>query len=383
MAPAPAPPRAGGCSLPVGTAVRLHGLKTVARLNGQAGVCVGWDEASGRVHVKLPDGEVKAFKPSNLWKVQSQSKVESAQVERVKSLFRKYDTNGDGVIDQTEFKRFMQALGLQPSCLGEFMRHVDRDGDGAIQYEEFVDWVLSDDPLTIPSEKKEGDAAESEEQPSVTLPANSFNSVADTVDDSDSDDDARQEAKDLTTDEVAELCGGLPYGWPENGIKIVNNMRRRFPDFPVQRIVAIMKQQGYHGGNVIQGIRRAGAQEVQVMPPSVVTCGRSGRKAFPALYQVRPRDPNLNIYEQSARDFSFHNLRLGRLEPVGSIKSGERFRIIEVRRDNEYGFCFGRVYFGTIPERYHWVNLGKELKLSRSLMGTDLQFTGAERLDPA
>lgn len=359
--------------------MRLHGLKTAATLNGRAGVCVGWDEASGRVCVRLDGGELKMLKASNLWKVQGHAKTESSEVERVKSLFRKYDANGDGVIDQNEFKRFMQALGLQPSCLGEFMRHVDRDGDGAIQYEEFVDWVLSDDPMTIPPSA--GIEAEGEEQPDV-LAASSFN-AGDAVDDSGSDDDDGLEARDLTTDEVADLCGGLPYGWPENGIKIVNNMRRRFPDFPVQRIVAIMKQQGFHGGSVIQGMRRAGAQEVQVMPPSVVTCGKSGRKAFPALYQVRSTQPDLDVFEQSARDFSFANLRGGRLEPVGRIRSGERFRILEVRRDNEHGFCFGRVYFGTIPERYHWVSLGKELKLSRSLMGTDLHFARAERLDPA
>lgn len=168
------------------------------------------------------------LKASNLWKVQGHAKTESSEVERVKSLFRKYDANGDGVIDQNEFKRFMQALGLQPSCLGEFMRHVDRDGDGAIQYEEFVDWVLSDDPMTIPPSA--GIEAEGEEQPDV-LAASSFN-AGDAVDDSGSDDDDGLEARDLTTDEVADLCGGLPYGWPENGIKIVNNMRRRFPDFP-------------------------------------------------------------------------------------------------------------------------------------------------------
>lgn len=82
---APSPPHAGGCSLPVGTPVRLHGLKTAATLNGRAGVCVGWDEASDRVCVRLDGGELKMLKDSNLWKVQGQAKTESCEVERVKS----------------------------------------------------------------------------------------------------------------------------------------------------------------------------------------------------------------------------------------------------------------------------------------------------------
>mmetsp|Transcript_5926 Transcript_5926/g.14665 ORF Transcript_5926/g.14665 Transcript_5926/m.14665 type:complete len:377 (+) Transcript_5926:58-1188(+) len=369
--------RAAGCVLQPGMTVRLFNLKTAATLNGQEGVCEYWDATACRMHVRLKkSGELKALKPSNLRKVHVEVATQNAEAARVKQIFRKYDSNGDGVFDIEEFKKFLYALGLNVSCLDAFLRKVDKNDDGAVQYEEFVDWVLGDDPL-----------------PSVDVPAGksidrrpSQLAEAAPVDDSDSDDDDDPpETKDLTLQELTQQCGELPYGWPPNGIKIVNNMRRRFPDYPVQRIVHAMKQHNFHGGEVMQAIRRAGATEVDVVPPSIITKGKSGRSAFPALYRARPEKGELLVYEQAGADFSFQNMRKGRLQSAGSIRSGEKFRIMEVRRDNERGFCFGRVYFGTSASRPHWVDLGRESDRATrtSLKGSDLQFPAAERLDPA
>jgi len=371
-------PRAAGCVLQPGTVVRLFGLKTAGTLNGQEGVCEYWDDATSRMHVRLKNGDLKALKPSNLRKVHVEGASQNAEASRVKQIFRKYDSNGDGVFDVEEFKRFLYALGLNVTCLQAFLRKVDKNDDGAVQYEEFVDWVLGDDPLPTVDPPQPG------KKPVDRRPSQLAEAAR--VDDSDSDDDDDPpEAKDLTVQDLIDTCGELPYGWPPNGTRIVNNMRRRFPDCPVQRIVHAMKQHNFHGGEVMQAIRRTGTPEVDVVPPSIITRGKSGNSAFPALYRARSEKGEMPVYEQTGSDFSFLNMRKGRLQAVGSIRPGEKFRILEVRRDNERGFCFGRVYYGTNANRPHWVDLGRESdRASRtSLKGSDLQFPAAERLDPA
>ena len=59
--PPPQPQSPASCSsppspIPIGTRVELHGLKAKPELNGQRGVVVGFDAASGRCKVKLEDG---------------------------------------------------------------------------------------------------------------------------------------------------------------------------------------------------------------------------------------------------------------------------------------------------------------------------------------
>lgn len=73
-----------------------------------------------------------------------------------------------------------------------------------------MDRVLSDDPTTIPPSADV--EAEGEEQPDV-FAASSFN-IGDAVDDSGSDDEDSLEARDLTTDEVADLLAVFPTAVP-------------------------------------------------------------------------------------------------------------------------------------------------------------------------
>jgi len=64
-------------NLQPGVAVRIHGLKGAAHLNGARGVCESWDAAAGRWHVRLAGGEVKALKTGNLGRL---FKLEAAAV---------------------------------------------------------------------------------------------------------------------------------------------------------------------------------------------------------------------------------------------------------------------------------------------------------------
>ena len=61
VSPPPQPQSPASCSsppspIPIGTRVELHGLKAKPELNGQRGVVVGFDAASGRCKVELEDG---------------------------------------------------------------------------------------------------------------------------------------------------------------------------------------------------------------------------------------------------------------------------------------------------------------------------------------
>jgi len=52
--------------LPQGTEVQLEGLRDFPELNGQAGAVVAFERQSGRYHVELPDGRVRAVRPPHV-----------------------------------------------------------------------------------------------------------------------------------------------------------------------------------------------------------------------------------------------------------------------------------------------------------------------------
>ena len=57
---------------------------------------------------------------------------------RVREIFRSWDTNGDGLIQPSEFNAAMRSLGLQASdaALEKLFASFDRDGGGTLDYEE-------------------------------------------------------------------------------------------------------------------------------------------------------------------------------------------------------------------------------------------------------
>ena len=54
--------------------------------------------------------------------------------------FKKYDPDGSGQITLSELKKIMKENGrdVTDAQLGKFMKHSDKDGDGDIDYEEFL-----------------------------------------------------------------------------------------------------------------------------------------------------------------------------------------------------------------------------------------------------
>jgi len=57
----------------------------------------------------------------------------------MRDAFEMFDSDGDGYIDASEFKHFMQTFGdkMDDEAVEEIMKEADANGDGKIDYQEF------------------------------------------------------------------------------------------------------------------------------------------------------------------------------------------------------------------------------------------------------
>ncbi|KAJ3933046.1 MAG: calmodulin-like protein [Lentinula lateritia] len=65
--------------------------------------------------------------------------------EEIRQAFQVFDKDGNGMISAKELKAVMESLGenLSDKEVDAMMLEADQDGDGNINYEEFVDMMLS------------------------------------------------------------------------------------------------------------------------------------------------------------------------------------------------------------------------------------------------
>lgn len=95
------------------------------------------------------------------------------EVARLKSEFRRLDADGDGTLDKRELGRLLRAGDphLSDSEVQMLFKQVDRDGNGRIDFVEFVDYVFGQPgPHTSPTRSKPGfgSRAQASNQPSPT-----------------------------------------------------------------------------------------------------------------------------------------------------------------------------------------------------------------------
>lgn len=59
-------------------------------------------------------------------------------------LFKRFDTNKDGLIDETEFGQILEELGWDspPELRSLEFAAIDPDGDGLLEFQDFADWWL-------------------------------------------------------------------------------------------------------------------------------------------------------------------------------------------------------------------------------------------------
>lgn len=90
-----------------GSTVRIHSLATAAKLNGMNGICERWDSARRRWHVRLRNGEVKAFKLENVrWLEVTDVPLQVGNAVIIHNLTVASDLNGlEGVCEQWDPKK--------------------------------------------------------------------------------------------------------------------------------------------------------------------------------------------------------------------------------------------------------------------------------------
>lgn len=77
--------------------------------------------------------------------------------EAIRAQFQALDKDGNGVVSAEEIREVLTALGdrLSDEDVNEMIRDVDTDGDGQVNYEEFVAHMLSDSDADDEDEEEE------------------------------------------------------------------------------------------------------------------------------------------------------------------------------------------------------------------------------------
>ena len=68
------------------------------------------------------------------------SKLSAEQAAELKKAFAVMDSNGDGVVTKDELKNLLKGLGedVTDDIVDEMIKIADENGDGKIQFDEFV-----------------------------------------------------------------------------------------------------------------------------------------------------------------------------------------------------------------------------------------------------
>ena len=73
----------------------------------------------------------------------------------VRSLFDKYDTNGNGKLEKAEMQALLEGdLGLDPDKFWVYFLLLDKNGDHDISFEEFNDWLHSEEHFEVLNDKE-------------------------------------------------------------------------------------------------------------------------------------------------------------------------------------------------------------------------------------
>ncbi|CBY17793.1 unnamed protein product [Oikopleura dioica] len=89
------------------------------------------------------DGTIDLDEFIEMMRVQDAMETENSHEETLRETFQLFDTDGSGKISSSELKQVMEKLGdhLTDSQIQAMIKEADADGDGEIDFEEFVRMV--------------------------------------------------------------------------------------------------------------------------------------------------------------------------------------------------------------------------------------------------
>eukprot|EP00930_Biecheleria_cincta_P040965 TRINITY_DN2804_c0_g1_i2.p1 TRINITY_DN2804_c0_g1~~TRINITY_DN2804_c0_g1_i2.p1 ORF type:complete len:238 (+),score=51.78 TRINITY_DN2804_c0_g1_i2:49-762(+) len=70
--------------------------------------------------------------------------MEGSSSKQIASLFRRFDKNGDGTIERRELEQVLRVLNRHlytDKEITKAMKVIDKNKDGLVSYEEFVEWI--------------------------------------------------------------------------------------------------------------------------------------------------------------------------------------------------------------------------------------------------
>ena len=126
----------------------------------------GDGEVSYKEFVSFIKNRYDSFKPVEKLKQRLRGRLNemSSSKKEMWRAFRNLDLNGNGYIDQVEFKDGLKDLGfnLTSSEANDVMQYFDFHADGRISYEEFVAFLEGDDATSANSTRKKKDFGSSD-----------------------------------------------------------------------------------------------------------------------------------------------------------------------------------------------------------------------------
>jgi len=135
------------CNLPLGEPIPKHLLEDQCRKLGiqnsiKFEAYLLWATATAFFEeIMVPDPAIRWLR-----KLAREYHIPFDAVEEVKDIFDKYDVDGSGGIELTEFRQVLsEMVPAQPSemNLRRFFKEVDKNGDGVVDFSEFLAWFVN------------------------------------------------------------------------------------------------------------------------------------------------------------------------------------------------------------------------------------------------
>ncbi|XP_028398496.1 probable calcium-binding protein CML16 [Dendronephthya gigantea] len=63
------------------------------------------------------------------------------RLKKAVEMFKKFDADGSGSIDENEFRQLMIAINCPRDKIDEAKKSLDKDGNGVISFPEFLQWL--------------------------------------------------------------------------------------------------------------------------------------------------------------------------------------------------------------------------------------------------